>query len=213
MSGIARLRAGHARPLQTAVSGNGGSGALGGAQRAPPVCFANTLVRLFAPQGQTLLTPRFRSAQPWPLFATPQPLPTMQKIKGRQWQGCGPGMPGPYRVAWTDGGREGRGRAAARPLRSGRRLPVDEWHSKAAGRACPAPTDCCFRQRGFGGAWRRTTSAASLLRKHARAVVCPAGANIARSPVSLRSTVAPRSQPRNSRLKGGGRGGGVKNGQ
>ena len=84
-------------------------------------------------------------------------------------------------------------------------------NGKVAGRACPAPTDCCFRQRGFGGAWRRTTSAASLLRKHARAVVCPAGANIARSPVSLRSTVAPRSQPRNTRLKSGGRGGGVKN--
>ena len=81
---MARLRAGHARPLQTAVSGIGGSGALGGAQRAPPVCFANTLVRLFAPQGQTLLTPQFRSAQPWPLFATPPPLPTMQKIKGVQ---------------------------------------------------------------------------------------------------------------------------------
>ena len=25
-----------------------------------------------------------------------RPLPTMQKITGRQWQGCGPGMPGPY---------------------------------------------------------------------------------------------------------------------
>ena len=73
-------------------------------------------------------------------------------------------------------------------------------NGKVAGRACPAPTDCCFRNRGFGGAWRRTTSAASLLRKHARAVVCPAGANIARSPVSLRSTVAPRSQPRNTRI-------------
>ena len=72
-------------------------------------------------------------------------------------------------------------------------------NGKVAGRACPAPTDCCFRNRGFGGAWRRTTSAASLLRKHARAVVCPAGANIARSPVSLRSTVAPCSQPRNVR--------------
>ena len=24
------------------------------------------------------------------------PLHTMQKIKGIQWQGCGPGMPGPY---------------------------------------------------------------------------------------------------------------------
>ena len=55
-------------------------------------------------------------------------------------QGCGPGMPGPYGVAWTGGGREGRGRAAARPFCSGRRLPVDEWHSKVAGRACPAPT-------------------------------------------------------------------------
>ena len=40
------------------------------------------------------------------------------------------------------------------------------------------------------------TMAASLLRKPARAVIRPAGANIARSPVSLRSTVAPRSQPR-----------------
>ena len=28
-----------------------------------------------------------------------RPLPTMQKIKGIQWQGCGPGMPGPYGVA------------------------------------------------------------------------------------------------------------------
>ena len=54
---MARLRAGHARPLRTAVSGSGGSGALGGAQRAPPVCYANPLVRLFAPQGQTLLAP------------------------------------------------------------------------------------------------------------------------------------------------------------
>ena len=39
--------------------------------------------------------------------------------------------------------------------------------------------------------------AASLLRKPARVVIRPAGANIARSPVSLRSTVAPCSQPRN----------------
>ena len=71
MSGIAKSRAGHARPLRTAVSGNGGSGALGGAQRAPPVCFANTLVRLFAPQGQTLLAPQFRCAQLWPRARNP----------------------------------------------------------------------------------------------------------------------------------------------
>ena len=28
-----------------------------------------------------------------------RPLPTMRKINGRQRQGCGPGMPGPYKVA------------------------------------------------------------------------------------------------------------------
>ena len=27
-----------------------------------------------------------------------RPLPTMQKINGWQWQGCGPGMPGPYGI-------------------------------------------------------------------------------------------------------------------
>ena len=27
-----------------------------------------------------------------------RPLPTMQKINRRQWQGCGPGMPGPYEM-------------------------------------------------------------------------------------------------------------------
>ena len=71
MSGIAKSRAGHARPLRTAVSGSGGSGALGGAQRAPPVCYANPLVRLFAPQGQTLLAPQFRCAQLWPRARNP----------------------------------------------------------------------------------------------------------------------------------------------
>ena len=35
--------------------------------------------------------------------------------------------------------------------------------------------------------------------KHARAVVCPAGANIVRAPVSFHSTVVLRSQPRNAR--------------
>ena len=48
-------------------------------------------------------------------------------------------------------------------------------------------------------AWRRTTSAANQQSWPARAVVCPAGANIVRSPVSLRSTVAPRAQPRSVR--------------
>ena len=48
------------------------------------------------------------------------------------------------------------------------------------------------------------TMAASLLRKPARAVIRPAGANIARSPVSPRSTVAPCSQPRNPLRRGCG---------
>ena len=55
-----------------------------------------------------------------------RPLPAMQKINGRQRQGCGPGMPGPYRVAAVQAAREGwtfplritvtGGRRAASPL-------------------------------------------------------------------------------------------------
>ena len=59
-----------------------------------------------------------------------------------------------------------------------------------------------MRQRkprgGVKTAWRRTTSAASQQSWPAHAVVCPAGANIVRSPISLRSTVGPRSQLRTS---------------
>ena len=167
---MARLRAGHARPLQGGVNelrakarpteyGKVGCRAacpqaaadvcgnekpcglccrgrrprrpaegstLGGAQRAPPVCYANPLVRLFAPQGQTLLTPRFRSAQPWSLFATPQPLPTMQRIRG--------------------------------------------GNGEAAGRACPAPTDCRKRvadERGEGGRQPGPFSRAEVAREWA----------------------------------------------
>ena len=43
-----------------------------------------------------------------------RPLPTMQKIKGWQWQGSGPGMPGPYGVAWV-GFVMDVGRPAPRP--------------------------------------------------------------------------------------------------
>ena len=38
----------------------------------------------------------------------------MQWIKGWQWQGCGPGMPGPYRVVWV-GFVMDVGRPAPRP--------------------------------------------------------------------------------------------------
>ena len=46
---------------------------LGGAQRAPPVCFANPLVRLIAPRGQSLCAPQFRCAQLWPHAHNPAP--------------------------------------------------------------------------------------------------------------------------------------------
>ena len=46
---------------------------LGGAQRAPPVCCANTLLRLIAPQGQSLCAPQFRYAQLWPHAHNPAP--------------------------------------------------------------------------------------------------------------------------------------------
>ena len=39
-----------------------------------------------------------------------RPLPTMQKIKGRQWQGCGPGMPGPNRLRVPAAGVRGEPR-------------------------------------------------------------------------------------------------------
>ena len=42
------------------------------------------------------------------------PLPTMQRIKGWQWRGSGPGMPGPYRVVWV-GFVMDVGRPAPRP--------------------------------------------------------------------------------------------------
>ena len=79
-------------------------------------------------------------------------------------------------------------------------FPLTGCHGRLRAAYMPPLQSSRSPLRGFGGAWRRTTSAASLLRKPARAVVCPAGANIARSPVSLRSTVAPRSQPRNTRI-------------
>ena len=50
-------------------------------------------------------------------------------------------------------------------------------------------------RRGVKTAWRRTTSAASQQSWPAHAVVCPAGANIVRSPVSLRSTVSHAYNP------------------
>ena len=98
------------------------------------------------------------------------------------------GLPPPRR------GRTSPARRSARPPFNGQ-LPL----MLQAGHARPLPRGCHRLPGGVETAWRRTTSAASLLRKHARAVVCPAGANIVRAPVSFHSTVVLRSQPRNAR--------------
>ena len=50
-----------------------------------------------------------------------RPLPTMQKIKGWQWQGCGPGMPGPYGLLFP--ATQVRGRLAAHNERRQFSLP------------------------------------------------------------------------------------------
>ena len=102
---------------------------------------------------------------------------------GARGPGRGPGMPGPCRY---------------REQLSGSMRSIDP---------CTVGADSIsargsMRQRkprgGVKTAWRRTTSAASQQSWPAHAVVCPAGANIVRSPVSLRSTVVPRLQPRTS---------------
>ena len=75
---------------------------LGGAQRAPPVRFANPLVRLFAPQGQTLLAPRFRFAQPWPRARNPATLP----CKSIEKWGCGHKLAGRHARPLQEGAFE-----------------------------------------------------------------------------------------------------------
>ena len=66
------------RPYSAAVHPCGGSGALGGAQRAPPASKAGPLVRLFAPQGANIArSPSFAPLNCGPALATPQ-LPTQK---------------------------------------------------------------------------------------------------------------------------------------
>ena len=62
-----------AHKRQSCNNGKAAGRALGGAQRAPPVCFANTLLRLIAPRGQSLCAPQFRCAQLWPHAHNPAP--------------------------------------------------------------------------------------------------------------------------------------------
>ena len=79
---MARLRAGHARPLRTTVNGLRTKGARG-RQSAPTVGgkFAAKDVGGGVPDAP-------RRGQDPSLRCKP--------VKEIQWQGCGPGMPGPY---------------------------------------------------------------------------------------------------------------------
>ena len=92
---------------------------------------------------------------------------------------CGPGMPGPYRVVMGKRDVAAGWRAAyMRPLQIGGSLQL----------------------RGFGalgGAQRAppASKAGPLVR-----LLAPQGQALLTTPVSLRSTVAPRSQPRNTRI-------------
>ena len=91
---MARLRAGHARPLQ------GGVNEL--RAKARPTECGKVGCRAACPQAAADVCGNEKpcgllwgAASPTPPEGS-RPLPTMQKIKGIQWQGCGPGMPGPY---------------------------------------------------------------------------------------------------------------------
>ena len=96
--GDVKLRAGHARPLQ------GGVNEL--RAKARPTECGKVGCRAACPQAAADVCGNekpcglcCRGRRPRRPAEGSRPLPTMQKIKGRQWQGCGPGMPGPYRAA------------------------------------------------------------------------------------------------------------------
>ena len=123
-----------------------------------------------------------------------RPLPTKRLLKRGALARLRAGRARPLRTSvngwWAGGAREG---GSPPPF------PLTGCRGRLRAAYMPPLQSCRLPLRGFGGAWRRTTSAASLLRKPARAVVCPAGANIVRTPVSFHSTVVLRSQPRNAR--------------
>ena len=94
---MARLRAGHARPLRGGVNGS--------RTKARPTECGKVGCRAACPQAAADVCVNekpcglcCRGRRPRRPAEGSSPLPTMQKIKGIQWQGCGPGMPGPYRL-------------------------------------------------------------------------------------------------------------------
>ena len=123
MGSIAKPRAGHARPLRTAVNGLRTRGAREGDSPSP-----SKLVGGCPGTG-----------------GDARPVGTLQASQAR---------PAPLKgepFARAKPAREASPSGEVAAEQAGRVQPVDGQHSKVAGRACPAPTDCCFRQRGFGG--------------------------------------------------------------
>ena len=123
---MGRLRAGHARPLR-------GGGRCAGVGRKVSGC---GVVSGHLCRGRRPRRPAEGS----------RPLPTMQKIKGRQRQGCGPGMPGPYGAAvngwWAGGAREG---GSPPPF------PLTGCRGRLRAAYMPPLQSCRSSLRGFGG--------------------------------------------------------------
>ena len=86
-----------------------------------------------------------------------------RKINGRQWQGCGPGMPGPYGLPQMGYGREGRGRAAARPF------AVGGWRRKARQSPSGLASSASSPLRGAPFARAKPAREASLVKGRCRA--------------------------------------------
>ena len=90
-------------------------------------------------------------------------------LKGMQRRGCGPGMPGPYGVAWMSCGREGQGRAAARPFQVGGWLPVNGWRRKARQSPSGLASSASSPLRGAPFARAKPAREASLVKGRCRA--------------------------------------------
>ena len=138
--------------------------ALDGAQRAPSASKAGTLMRLFAPRGQTLLAPQFRCAQLWPRArnpATSGPAPSHKRPPtGHPRAGHARPLPvrNPVRYAQTKIPRAYAARGAGKILLPAYTVtPPRRPSGRPRGRCSPTsrqgPRGPCGRRRPAGGRW------------------------------------------------------------
>ena len=71
-------------------------------------------------------------------------------------------MPGPYGVVWRGEDERGKGGRQPAPFAVGGGYPLTGCRGRLRAAYMPPLQSCRLPLRGFGGAWRRTTSAASL---------------------------------------------------